>query len=68
MLFLIPFIYGLFVDGGQNPELKKTLFVVTDLSQIVYFMLELVEIYEIRSFKEYFVGWNINDFTLPLMY
>jgi hypothetical protein len=66
--FLFPFIYGLFVDGGQYPELKIILFIVTDVTQLIFLMLEIVEIYQKESFKDYFVGWNVNDFTLPFMY
>jgi hypothetical protein len=35
-------------------------------------LLELAEVYQIgmsfSGLKEYFVGWNTNDFTLPFMY
>ena len=72
LFFLFPFIYGLFVDGVENPNLRMLLFIIGSITQFLYFILEIIEIYQIgtdfAAMKEYFVGWNTNDFTLPLMY
>jgi hypothetical protein len=39
---------------------------------LLYFLLELAEVYQIgmnyKGFKQYFIGWSINDFTLPFMF
>lgn len=71
--FLFPFVYeASFVDGGKNPTLKKILFAIGGFTQLIYFLLELIELYKIgknwSAFKEYLVGWNMNDFTMPFMY
>jgi len=48
------------------------LFSIAGFTQFIYFLLELAEVYQIgmsfSGLKEYFVGWNTNDFTLPFMY
>lgn len=66
-LYFIPLCLGLFTT---EPIFKIILFIVGSLTQLFYFRLEICEIQQkgLSQFREYIVGWNVNDFSMPFIY
>ena len=65
-LFVIPYITIILNPGDENRKMNNTLLKICCIPQYVLFSIELTQIWKQKL--DYFMGWNITDFIMFVVF